>query len=210
MLARVAARIAVVVAGLTLARAVLADQYHVPTPSMAPTIEPGDRIFVSKAAFGLRLPYTTRYLVEVGGPAVGDVVIFGDPRGGPTALVKRVVALAGQSVRLERGVLYVDGLPQRLEELVDGTVVEHLGATRHATGEPDLIDYGPTVVPPGHVFVMGDNRATSLDSREIGAIPRDLLRGKVVGVVYGSKPSRRLRALDTISPRPVIARADTR
>jgi signal peptidase I len=203
-------KIGVLVLMLTMLRAVVADQYHVPTPSMAPTIEPGDRIFVSKAAFGLRVPFTQTYLFHLGGPSVGDVIIFGDPRGGPIALVKRVVALEGQTVRLERGVLWIDGVRQRIEELSDGTVVEHLGAQVHAAGEPDFVDFGPYVVPTGHVFVMGDNRATSLDSRELGPVPEHLLRGKVVGIVYGNTPARRLRALDALSPRPSMAHADAR
>jgi len=57
---------------------------------------------------------------------------------------------------------------------------------------------------------MGDNRATSLDSRELGPVSRDLLRGKVVGIVYGNTPSRRLRALDSISPEPPVAWAGAR
>ena len=123
-------------------------------------------------------------------------MVFGDPRGGPVALVKRVVALGGQTVRMHGGTLYVDGRSQRLEELEDGRLVEHLGAVTHAEGERDLEEFGPITVPTNHVFVMGDNRATSLDSRFIGTIPRALLRGKVVGIVYGATSERFLHALD--------------
>jgi signal peptidase I len=181
---------------LSLARASLADQYHVPTPSMWPTIKPGDRIFVSKAAFGLRVPFTNRYVLELEGPGVGDVVVFADPRGGAVSLVKRVVARAGQTVRMHDGTLYVDGHPQTLEELPDGRRVEHLGAVTHAEGERDLEEFGPVRVPADHVFVMGDNRATSLDSRFIGPISRSLLRGRVVGISYGATPDRLLHAID--------------
>jgi signal peptidase I len=175
---------------LTLGRSTLADQYHVPTGSMWPTITPGDRILVDKVAYGLRVPLTDHYLFERSGPSAGDVVLFADPRGGPTLLVKRVIALPGQTVMLRQGVLYVDG-----------TRVEHLGEVTHAAGEPDFDAFGPVVVPPDHLFVMGDNRAASLDSRAMGAVPRELLRGRVLRVVYhhdatGFDLSRALRSVD--------------
>src|SRR5689334_12380093 len=81
-IASVLAKLALVVGVLTLARSIIGDQYHVPTPSMAPTIQPGDRIFVSKAAYGLRLPFTSEYVFDGSDPDVADVVIFDDPRGG--------------------------------------------------------------------------------------------------------------------------------
>ncbi|WP_104978507.1 signal peptidase I [Sorangium cellulosum] len=169
---------------LTLGRSTLADQYHVPTGSMWPTITPGDRILVDKTAYGFRVPLAEGYVFERSGPSVGDVVLFADPRGGSTLLVKRVIALPGQTVMLREGVLYVDGFAQPLEQLGDGTMVEHLGGVAHAAGERDLAAFGPVVVPHDHLFVMGDNRAASLDSRAMGAVPRELLRGRVLRVVY--------------------------
>ena len=125
----------------------------------------------------------------------------GGSRGGSTLLVKRVIALPGQTVMLRQGVLYVDGAAQALEQLVDGTRVEHLGEVTHAAGEPDFDAFGPVVVPPDHLFVMGDNRAASLDSRAMGAVPKELLRGRVLRVVYhhdaaGFDLSRALRSVD--------------
>jgi signal peptidase I len=181
-LARFVALCAGLVLVLTLARAVVADWYRVPTGSMWPTIAPGDRIFVDKLAYGLRVPFTDRWLIEGAAPRAGDVVLFADPRGGRFPLVKRVVAVAGQTVAARRGVLLVDGAPQALEVLGDGHVIERLAGVAHASGALDLAAFGPVVVPAGHVFVMGDNRAASLDSREMGAIPRRLLRGRVLGV----------------------------
>ncbi|KYF68304.1 signal peptidase I [Sorangium cellulosum] len=186
---------------LTMGRSTLADQYHVPTGSMWPTIAPGDRILVDKVAYGLRVPLVEGYLLERSGPRAGDVVLFADPRGGSTLLVKRVIALAGQTVMLRAGVLYVDGAAQPVEQLGDGTRVEHLGRVTHAAGEPDFAAFGPVVVPADHLFVMGDNRAASLDSRVMGAVPRELVRGRVLRVVYhhdaaGFDLSRALLSVD--------------
>jgi signal peptidase I len=199
--ARVLLRLFAALAILTLGRFTLADQYHVPTGSMWPTISPGDHILVDKTAYGLRVPFGSRYLIARSGPRPGEVVLFVDPRGGPVLLVKRVVALAGQTVAVHQGVLYVDGVSQRLEQLGDGTTVEHLGAVTHAAGERDFVSFGPAVVPPGHLFLMGDNRAASLDSRAMGAVPESLVRGRVMAVLYhvdsaGLDPSRLLLPLD--------------
>lgn len=200
-LLRAAIRYVPILAALTLARSTLADQYHVPTSSMWPTIEPGDRIFVEKCAYGLRVPFTDRWVVDAGGPDVGDVIVFSDPRGGPVPLVKRVVAVGGQTVQMKDGVLFVDGRPQRIERLGDGRVVEHLGEVVHDSGSRDFEDFGPVVVAPDHFFAMGDNRANSMDSRVFGAVPRNLVRGRVVGTVYrygdeGFDGSRLLRGID--------------
>jgi signal peptidase I len=179
-----AARLCVVVLAIGATRASLADQYHVPTGSMWPTIEPGDRIFVVKTAYGLRFPFTSAWLFDRGGPGRGDVVLFEDPRGGPIPLVKRVVALSGQTVRVRRGVLYIDDEPQRMEKLEDGRLIEHLGSLVHEAGGRDFEDYGPVTVPQGHLFVMGDNRPASLDSRFMGTVPRALVVGQVLGVFF--------------------------
>ncbi|MDC0741510.1 signal peptidase I [Polyangium mundeleinium] len=169
---------------LTAARASLADQYHVPTGSMWPTIEPGDRIFVAKAAYGLRVPFTDAWLFHHRSPRPGEVVVFADPRGGAIPLVKRVVATEGQTVAVKRGILYIDGRPQRIERLPDGRFLEHLGGLAHESGGRDFEDFGPAVVPRDHLFVMGDNRPASLDSRVMGTVPSTLVRGQVLGVMF--------------------------
>jgi signal peptidase I len=185
------------------ARSSLADQYLVPTGSMEPTILPGDRIFVDKLAYDLRAPFGSAVLLRRHEPARGDLVIFLDPRDKDTTFVKRVVALPGESVMMRGGTLFVDGEPQRLSMRADGRFTERLGAVVHAAGTRDPESFGPVIVPEGQLFVMGDNRLVSYDSRFLGAIPRELVRGKVVGVVYrydddagGFDAARLIRGLD--------------
>lgn len=168
---------------LTLGRAVVVDAYLVPTGSMAPSIRPGDHIVVLKIAYGLRNPFAGSYVARVADPGVGDVILFSDPRGGRTPLVKRVVAVAGQSVACEDGVLFVDGVAATVESQ-GGRMIERIGSTSHELGARDPERFGPVVVPGDHVFVLGDDRAVSLDSRMMGAIPTSLVRGKVLPVVF--------------------------
>jgi len=178
------AKLCAVLLAIGATRSSLADQYHVPTGSMWPTIEPGDRIFVVKTAYGLRVPFTGARLFDRVGPHRGDVVVFDDPRGGPIPLVKRVVALGGQTVSVKRGVLYVDGEAQPIERLDDGRLVEHLGTLVHEAGGRDFDDFPSMRVPKGHVFVMGDNRPSSFDSRFLGSVPETLVLGQVLGVFF--------------------------
>ena len=129
------------------------EPMRVTSGSMRPTLEVGDHIVIDKLTVRWRAP------------AVGDLVVFREPDGGDLA-VKRVVALAGTSVALEDGVLQIDGIPQPEPEL------DHRGV--------DSVYFGPVAVPAGAVFVMGDNRGESLDSRTYGPVAVADLIGRVV------------------------------
>lgn len=138
-------------------REFVVQPFYIPSGSMEPTLMPGDRVLVSKLSYRL------------GEPAHKDVVVFKGIEGGKTIdLIKRVVALGGETVQVRDGELYVDGRKQ--DE-------PYVAPVR------DFSAYGPFQVPAGSVFVMGDNRTNSRDSRFIGPILlRDLL-GKAF-IVY--------------------------
>jgi signal peptidase I len=139
------------IALLFACRALVAEPFHVPSDSMRPTLEAGDRVVANKLAYRL------------GSPQAGDLVVLQGPRG--DVFAKRIVALGGQRVEIRDGVLFVDRRPRR-EPYVD----------------PDMVDgffFGPAHVPPGTVFVLGDNRGDSEDSRDFGAVPLDRLIGRI-------------------------------
>lgn len=171
----------VMAAALVLcARGSLADHYYVPSESMLPTVEIGDRIIVDKRAFGLRVPATSFYLLEFGDPKRGDVVVLSSPGDGPV-LLKRIVGLPGDDLEVRDGRLIVDGelLPvetkgDRLYEKLDD--VTHRVSFALGGGQ----DWGPTKIPPREYLVMGDNRGGSRDGRVFGLIPRDILLGRAV------------------------------
>ncbi len=132
--------------------AVVAEPMRVTSGSMSPTLVSGDHIIIDK--------FTGRWRP----PAIGDLVVFPEPEVGSLA-VKRVVALGGQTVALEDGLLHVDGVAR------DEPSVDLRGV--------DSVYFGPVTVPVGSVFVMGDNRGESIDSRTYGAIREDDLVGRV-------------------------------
>lgn len=173
-----------VVLGLAVtARATFADHYHVPSGSMRPTVEIGDRIFVNKAAYGLRLPLSERWLAEFDGPEPGEVVVLHSPETGEV-LLKRVVAGPGDRVAFRAGRLWLNGRFVPVEPGSEGQLVELLGEHEHPLlltrgGGPDL---PPVVVPPDSYLVVGDNRGDSLDGRSFGWVERRAILGRGVAI----------------------------
>lgn len=182
-------------------RSVLADWYQVPTGSMKPTILEGDRVFVLKCAYQIRFPFTALRLFPTGSPRRGDVVVLRNPDGGAVPLVKRVVGLPGDVVRLQNERLFVNGVSQTLrmrpvapdgEEPFRWVGTEDLGGRPHPVqvlpDRPAMRTFGPVVVPPGSVFLMGDNRDDSRDARYFGPRPVSDLLGKAEGIFWSWHP----------------------
>src|SRR5690606_37456468 len=134
-----------------LVRTFVLAHYQVEGHSMHSTLAPGDRVFVNKLSYRLHDPNR------------GDVVVLHELTGSSERdLIKRVIALPGETIEIDNCQVYIDGL--RLDEpYLDASVV----ASR------DWCEYGPTNVPNEHVFVMGDNRGHSSDSRQLGPISED-------------------------------------
>ena len=103
--------LAIVLAAVTAARSSLADHYYVPSGSMEYSLLPGDRVLVDKTAYGFRIPLTKIDVFGDTTPERGDVAVFDSPRDG-TRLIKRIVAIGGDTVSLVEGRLSINGLPQ--------------------------------------------------------------------------------------------------
>jgi signal peptidase I len=149
------------VLAIVLVRAFLFEPFRTDGASMLPTLRSGDQVLVDKRAY------------RDGLPRRGDLVVFHRPRSGEVTL-KRAIGLPGDTVAIEDGFLVVDGR-RRHESYAD----------------PDAIDsvyFGPVRVRPGTVFVLGDNRADSIDSRDFGAVAQHDLIGRVRGLIW--PPSR--------------------
>jgi signal peptidase I len=178
--------ILVAAAGVFTARASLADHYVVPTGSMIPTVEPKDRIFVDKLAYGLRVPGVDAYAVSFADPSRGDVVVLTSPEDA-IVLLKRVVAVPGDRVRVVGGSLELNGVKVPVT-LHGSALYEQLGASPHAVrldhgGGPD---FGPVTIPADRFLVMGDNRGDSHDGRMFGLVARRAILGRAEGVFMRS------------------------
>lgn len=197
--------IGIVMAVMAPIRSVVADWNDVPSGSMRPTILEGDRIYINKLAFGLRIPFTHGWISHWNTPSRGDIVTFASPIDG-IRLVKRVVAVPGDRIELRRNELYLNGvlnsttvLDQRASgQLPNGARIpmiiqnENLMGVEHqiaiTPGLASLSSFPETVVPAGHYFVMGDNRDQSNDSRFIGMIPLESIYGRCAGVALSLNP----------------------
>ena len=165
-------------------RSAVADWNVVPSGSMNPTIVEGDRIFVNKLAYGLRVPFTTWYVTHWSAPERGEVIVFGSPIDG-TRLVKRVAAVPGETVELVNSQLFINGLPV--------TWAHPILLTPGTRSRPD---FGPVTVPPGQYFVLGDNRDNSADSRYFGFVPVNSITGRSSSVVLSFDPATHLPRWD--------------
>jgi len=157
---------------LLAARSSFADHYVVPSGSMEQALMPGDRVVVDKHAYGLRIPFTLVKVLPGEPPARGDVIVFDAPDSG-TRLIKRVVAVGGDVLQVHDGHVYINGKPG------DDKAVLNL----QLGGGPDV----PAIrIPAGDVFVMGDFRGNSRDSRFFGFVREDQIYAKAARVYYRS------------------------
>lgn len=195
-----------------LFRALLFEVYRIPSGSMLPSLQPGDVVVVSKSAYGVRLPFSDRFLFGERLPERGDVVVFESPTAPGRAMAKRVIGLPGDHVAVvdDQVILNGEGLARRQAaerfELWNhratlaywhrqsGSVwVESIEGRDWATWYGPLLptglgDMAPMVVPEGHLFVLGDNRYESDDSRSGWLVPVERLRGKVKRIWFSWGP----------------------
>lgn len=180
-LLREALVLSMLVVGILAARSTFADHYYVPSGSMEYTLVSGDRVFVDKRAYGLRVPFSNIELTQGQSVERGDIVIFDSPRDG-VRLIKRIVAVGGDDVVIENGSLAING-----EWLVSGSnrEIESIGGKNvHLNladgGGPSLA----TTIADGMVLAIGDHRGNSVDGRVFGAVSEDEIYGRAVAIYY--------------------------
>jgi len=181
-------------------RSALADWNDVPTGSMKPSILIGDRVFVNKLAYDLKVPFTTKHIATWDNPERGDVAVFYSPED-KTRLVKRVVGLPGDRISMINNHLFINGQPatyqvmdesyrEKLDEAFQSVELytETIGALTHPVmfnpSRPSMTSFPTITVPQGHYFMMGDNRDNSNDSRFFGTVPRQKILGRATSVVF--------------------------
>ncbi len=184
-----------------LIRFFIFEAYRIPSAAMRPTLEPGDFIFVAKWPYGLKLPGTPSRLTSGRPPARGEVIIFSLPEGAGRDYIKRVVAIAGDTVTVRKGQLWVNdrplsAVPKKSEELCGTeTVFADPSSTPQkyrVCWEPPLIeDFGPEKIPEDSAFVLGDLRtlpAGSSNLKSWGVIQYSWIKAKALWVWLSIDP----------------------
>jgi signal peptidase I len=160
-------------------RTFIVQAFKIPSGSMIPTLQIGDHILVNKLAYGVRIPGLGRYAMHFAKPKRGDVVVFIFPEDRTKDFIKRVIGVAGDSVEIRNKKIFINGQP------VDDPHAYFEGDEMPGGGVQIKDDYGPKTVPENHIFVMGDNRDKSYDSRFWGYVDLDEVKGKAF-LIYWS------------------------
>jgi signal peptidase I len=183
---------------VAISRWILIEPYVIPSGSMIPTLLVHDHIFVNKLSYGIRVPFSKRWLVTWRQPARGEVIVFHYPENPEMFFVKRVIGIAGDTIRIDRDRLFVNGVEQKRVTAQDLSLIpqdilanedgdnhdynyqiENQHLVRFQADNEDRPANGEiVVVPEGSLFVMGDNRDESSDSRVWGFVPRDFVLGR--------------------------------
>lgn len=159
--------------------------FKIPSESMEGTLLVGDFLFANKFVYGAKMPIVDKRFPSVRDPKAGDIIIFKYPGDNRTDYIKRCVAVEGQVVELKGTRLYIDG------ELQDEEYAQYFHGS----------NYGPITVPEGHIFMMGDNRDNSADSRVWGPLDKKLILGKAMFIYFswnGKKRSIRFSRIGDI------------
>ncbi len=155
-------------------RTFIVASFWVPSESMADTLLDGDFLIANNIVYGPKIPFTDLRIPGVRDPKPGDIVIFQYPEDPSTDFIKRVVAVEGQTLEIKNKVAYVDGVEVPLPE--NGKYIDARRVFPKFISPRD--NFGPVTVPEGMLFVMGDNRDNSRDSRYWGWLPKKNVKGK--------------------------------
>lgn len=182
-----------ILASIVCFKSAIADLNSISGRSMQPTLLDGDKVWVNKLAYDMKIPFTDISLFSTGEPGRGDIVIIDSAAAGKR-LVKRIIGLPGDTVYMRNNVLMVNDEIADYEVLAESrdavTIIEHLYESSYQAmfsptrGNRSTRSYGPAQVPEGHFFVLGDNRDNSADSRLYSFIPRDQIVGRSSSVVF--------------------------
>lgn len=171
--------IALILAGII--RTFIIQPFKIPSGSMEDTLLVGDHLMVVKFLYGIKIPFNNKRLFKIRNPEPGDVIVFKYPKDHSKDFIKRCVAVGGQTIELRNKQVFVDGVLQELPKHAKYTKYNILP-----------FDYSPrdnyplTKIPEGNLFVMGDNRDNSNDSRYWDFVPYENIKGKAF-ILYWSR-----------------------
>lgn len=205
--------LAVAVLLFLVIRTFLVQAFTIPSGSMEETLLIGDYLMANNAVFGAKIPFTNAHVPAFREPQHGDVVVFRPSYNEPVIdVVKRVIGEPGDTIQMVDRVVHRNGEPldepyveqsytpdQPLPRFGMGGFDWHLGALAEEglreAYSPTRDSWGPLVVPEGHYLLLGDNRDESLDSRYMGFIPREVIRGKAMFIYFSKMPNAGLGSI---------------
>jgi len=155
-----------------IARATVVQAFRIPTSSMQDTLLVGDFLLVNKFIYGSKIPFTDLRLPDLREPKRGDIIVFKHPTEGKD-FIKRCIGLPGDTIEIRNDVVFVNG--RALDEPYK---------LLHGYGG-SMSNFGPVVVPQDHLFMLGDNRHNSYDSRSWGYLHENYIKGMAM-VIYFS------------------------
>ena len=164
-------------------RAFIVQAFKIPSGSMQDTLLIGDQLLVNKFIYGVKLPFTNITIIPVKNPQRGEIIVFKYPEDPSKDFIKRVIAVGGDTVEIRNKVLYVNGHKQISEYAV------HVDPRVFPREFQPRDNFGPIIVPKGKLFVMGDNRDESNDSRYWGFVDISAVRGRAI-LIYWSWDSQ--------------------
>ncbi len=164
-------------------RAYVVQAFKIPSGSMIPTLLVGDHLLVNKFIYGIKLPFSDKRILVLRKPQRGDIIVFRYPEDPSRDFIKRVIAVEGDVIEERDKVVYVNGQP------LNEPYVQHTDRTHRNPFEP-RDNFGPYIVPKNKLFVMGDNRDQSYDSRYWGYVDLKDVKGKAL-IIYWSWDSEK-------------------
>jgi signal peptidase I len=165
---------------MLLVRIFFLQAFRIPSESMRDTLLVGDFLFVTKLDYGAKLPFTHIRLPGLRAPRRGDIIVFQWPPDPSQDFIKRCIATGGQTVEVRHKQVLVDG-----QALVE-PYTRHTVASEEPEGLSPRDNFPPHTVPAGHMFMMGDNRENSADSRYWGYVPMDLVKGRALFIYFST------------------------
>jgi len=160
-------------------RTFIVQAYKIPSRSMLPTLLVGDHLLVNKFIYGVKVPFLRNTIIPVTNPQRGDIVVFIYPNDRSKDFIKRVIGVSGDKIEIKNKIIFING-----KQYSDAYGIYSDNITYPASMQP-RDNFGPVTVPKGSLFVMGDNRDESLDSRFWGFVDLKDVEGKAF-IIYFS------------------------
>ncbi|SDP39893.1 signal peptidase I [Desulforhopalus singaporensis] len=171
-------------------RTFIVQAFKIPSGSMLPTLQIGDHLLVNKFIYGLRIPFSGKVLIPVRDPERGEVIVFKFPRDRSVDYIKRVIGTPGDTIEIKNKKVFVNG------QAIDDPHAFISSATVLSGRDNPRDNFGPVLVPEDRVFVMGDNRDNSYDSRFWGFVDQKDILGKAFILYWSWDIDKPLFSLD--------------